>query len=139
MAEKPPATLHETTEELRSRRLTTEDMVRAQLVAINAVRNDVQRHDRTEAWSEALEALYDLLYPWWAENKTWQAKWDARRVAVVEVGPGEFVAAPTPTDCRQAQQLLMELLHESEMLVKKRTVSGPSPRDFTPKPVEAAA
>lgn len=138
MAEKAPVQ-HETTEELRSRRLTTEDMVRAQLVAINAVRNDVQRVDRTEAWSEALEALYDLLYPWWADNNGWQEKWDARRVAVVEVAPGEFVAYPTPQDCRQAQQLLMELLNESEMLVKKRTVSGPSPRDFTPKPVEATA
>lgn len=125
-----PEVAHETREEIRVRRLSTEDMVREQLNRINAVRSDLRNPDRVAIWSECTEALADLLMPWAKDDKEWREKWDARPVAVITLPDGGCMAAPTAEDCRAAQQLLMELLEKNDMLVKKRNTSGPAPRDY---------
>lgn len=121
-----PEVAHETTEEIRAKRLSTEEMVRLQLDRINAFRSDVTNPDRIVAWSESLEALADLLLPWWEDDEDWRAKWDARPVAVVTLEGGMAVPIPTAQDCRKGQLLLMELLHKHNLLVKTRKVSGPT-------------
>jgi len=100
------------------------------LERINEARNDLRNPNREELWSEAQEALYDDLYPWWEKNEKWRAKWDARPVAVVTDEDGTMVAMPTTSDCRYAYQLLIELMHESGLLVRTRNTSGPQPRVF---------
>lgn len=116
-------------EELRSRRISTEDMVRAQLDRINQLRGDVINPNRVAAWSEALEALADLLIPWAsepAEIDKFRKEWEDRPVRCLRIND-KLVPFPTATDCRQAQQILMGLLDRSGLLVKRRGVSGPAP------------
>lgn len=127
----------ETHEETRGRRLTTEEMVRIQLERANQIRSDVTNPDRITIWSECLEALYDLLLPWWNDDEEWQEEWENRPLAVVESPNGGRVPAPTGTDCRAAHLLLMKLLHKNKMLVRTRTSSGPAPRKFDPPASDA--
>ena len=130
---------HETREEARGRRLTTEEMVRIQLDRINTIRSDIEMTNREAAWSECNEALFDLLLPWWTDDVEWLKKWEDRPCAVVTTPEGVQVPAPTAQDCRAAQLLIMELLHKNNMMVKTRTTSGPPKRDFTPKPATVVA
>jgi hypothetical protein len=129
-------------DEIRSRRLTTEDMVRNQLDRCNEIRSNVELPDRVRIakWSEAIETLADLLMPWALdEDKKAQAsnppsrgqfvrEWDDRPVGVV-YDHGEAIVVPTARDCRVHQQIIMGLLDRQGLLVKRRNVSGPSPRN----------
>ena len=100
---------------------------------INRLRSDVTNLERVSAWSEAVESLADLILPWADED--FRKKWEARRIRHVRVG-GRLVPYPSATDCREAQLIIMGLLDRSGLLVKRRNVSGPAPRDFA---AEAAA
>lgn len=136
-----------TREELRSKRISTEEMVRLQLDRINTIRSEVRNPDRIVAWSEALEALHDLLLPWSSEpdeRLLFMQEWAERPVAVIKMtlpnGTVQQVPVPTAQDCRAAQQILMRLLDRKGLLVKRRTVSGPGPRVFeNPTPPQKAA
>ena len=126
-------------EELRSKRISTEEMVRLQLDRINLIRSNVKDPDRVAAWSEAVEALADLVMPWATEpdeKDRFVKEWDDRPVAVVRIplpaGESRLVPVPNASDCREAQRILMGLLDRKGLLVKRRTVSGPAKRDFKP-------
>lgn len=127
-------------EELRSRRISTEEMVRLQLDRINLIRSNVKDPDRIAAWSEAVEALADLMLPWASEpdeQKRFLLEWEQRPVACVRValpgGESRLVPVPTASDCREAQRILMGLLDRKGLLVKRRNVSGPAPRFKLPE------
>lgn len=124
-------------QELRSRRISTEEMVRLQLDRINAIRSNVKDADRVTAWSEAVEALADLLLPWANEpdeKERFLKEWDDRPVAVVRVpqpdGTLRVIPSPTANDCRQAERICLGLMDRKGLLVKRRTVSGPAPRTY---------
>jgi len=116
--------------ELVTRRVTTEEMVRSQLDRITAIRSDVARRDRVQAWHEALEALADLVAPWAEGDEAFLKAWDTRPVAVVDLGDGSTMPCPTAADCREAQRILMAMMDRQGLLVKRRNVSGPAPRTF---------
>ncbi len=120
-----------TREEVRTKRISTEEMVRLQLDRINGLRSDVANPDRVPAWSEALEALADLLFPW--HDEAFRLAWEDRSVAVVTLASGQKMPVPNARDCRETQLVLMALLDRSGLLVKRRTVSGPGSKV---KPVE---
>lgn len=124
----------ETREELRSRRISTEDLIREQLANITRIRGDVGRLDRVEAWSEALEALADLLLPWASSEDDGQfnQEWRNRRCRVIRVASvdgdrrrDQLVPYPNARDCKEAQAIIMGLLDRSGLLVKRRVISGP--------------
>ena len=122
-------------DELRSRRISTEDMVRFQLAEINALRSNVQNPDRVMAWSEALQALADLLLPWSEQDPQYRAEWEDRPCRVVrwrhpsgDSSKDRLIAAPNAADCREAQRIIMGLLTRSQLLVKRRVISGPGVR-----------
>jgi len=114
-----------TRDELRSKRISTEEMVRNQIDRINFLRGNVENPDRVSAWSESVEALCDLLIPW--HDDQFRSEWDNRSVAVIMLGRKK-VPIPTATDCREAQQICMRLLQRSGLLVKTRKISGPAPK-----------
>lgn len=92
---------------------------------INEVRTDVRRADRVQAWSEALEALLDLVRPLLeGDAKFWDA-WDSRPVAHVRTPAGALVPWPRPSDCRRAQDLLFDALATRGMLYSSQRLSGP--------------
>jgi hypothetical protein len=105
-------------------------MVRHQLALITSIRSDVARHDRVQAWSEAMEALADLVAPWGNDDKDFQKAWADRPCAVVDMGNGHIMAVPTASDCREAQRILTAMMDRQGLLVKRRVVSGPGPRTF---------
>lgn len=117
--------------------------MRLQLDRINLIRSNVKDPDRVAAWSEAVEALADLVVPWATEpdeQERFVKEWDNRPVAVVRIPMpgGEFRLIPVPnaSDCREAQRILMGLLDRKGLLVKRRTVSGPAKRSFAPEEPE---
>lgn len=134
-----------TRDELRSRRISTEEMVRLQLDRINAIRSNVKDPDRVAAWSEAVEALADLLLPWANEpdeKERFVKEWDNRPVAVLRIpqpdGSLRVIPSPTATDCRLAERICLGLMDRKGLLVKRRTVSGPAPRLFREPEAEPA-
>jgi hypothetical protein len=107
-------------------------MIRQALGDITSIRGDLRNPDRVQAWSEAVEALADLLEPWAAQDERFRSEWEARPMRVYRrrhaSGDPErdrFVAWPTAQDCRSAQRVIMGLLDRAGILVKRRTVSGP--------------
>lgn len=135
----------EVREELRNRRISTEDMIRIQLAEINHLRSDIQNPDRVQAWSESLEALADLLAPWATDDDTFQQEWEDRPVRCYRVhhpsgdpARDRLIPHPTAGDCRKAQQIIMGLLDRAGLLVKRRTVSGPR-RENTPPEAQKRA
>ena len=129
MVDAPPVTR----EDIRGRKMATEDMIRAVLVEISRVRMDVGDPLRVAKWSEGLEALADLAAPWAnlpSEKDKFQVAWDKRPVAIVRDRQGRPVPVPTARDCRAAQAILLELLARNGLMVKTRTTSGPAPRVF---------
>lgn len=109
--------------------------MRLQLDRINAIRSNVKDPDRVAAWSEAVEALADLLLPWANEadeKDKFVREWEERPVAVVRIpqpdGSVRVIPAPTATDCRQAERICLGLMDRKGLLVKRRTISGPVPR-----------
>jgi len=104
-------------------------MVRFQLDRINLIRSDVKNPDRVAAWSEANEALADLLIPWASEDPNFKREWNDRAVRVVRFNE-RLIPMPTASDCREAQRIIMGLLDRSGLLVKRRVTSGPAARVF---------
>lgn len=115
-------------EALSSRPLKNEELVRIQLERIMTIRSDVANPHRVSMWSEAVEALADTLVPWW--DSQFRKEWSARKVAGIDLGNGELLPMPTADDVRRAQLVLMRLLDRSNLLVRRRTVSGPSVKVF---------
>jgi len=127
-------------EEVRSRRISSEEKISELLDRANLFRTAVDNPRRVEGWSECLEALADLAMPW-AQEEDAQAKakkkgqgqflkeWAARPVAVITTTTGRIIV-PTASDCREAQRILMGLFDRQGLLVSRRTVSGPAPRGF---------
>ncbi len=97
--------------------------MRNQVDRINQLRSDVANPERVPAWSEANEALADLLLPW--HDDAFRVAWEDRSVAVVTLASGRAIPVPNAADCREATLILMGLLDRSGLLVKRRTVSGP--------------
>lgn len=125
----------ETREELRSRRISTEDMARELLAEANRLRSDVTNPDRIIAWSETLEALADLLLPWAEQDGRFLQEWEERPCRVVRIRSASgnpdldrFIPLPTASDCRAAQRIIMGLMSRAQLLVKTRKVSGPGVR-----------
>ena len=116
-------------EQIKVRRISTEDMIRLQLDRINFLRGQVENPDRVAAWSESLEALADLLLPLSEDDAQFQKEWEDRPVAMID-GPAGRVMVPTAQDCRHAQQILMRLMKRHGFLFRSRTISGPVERDF---------
>ena len=115
-----------TTEEIRSRRIQAEEMVRLQLQRITDLRSNVDNPNRVIAWSEALEALVDLTKPW--HSPAFEAAWQDRPVACIEMdvdGITTHLPCPTIQDVRHAQQLVIDMLDDADLLVKRRKSSGP--------------
>lgn len=122
---------------LRSRRINTEDLVRAQLAEVTRIRSDLMNPNRVECWSEAVEALADLLGPWAndeSDGGVFLREWAARRVRHYRVphpsGAVELsrlVAWPSARDCRESQLIVMRLMDRAGLLVKRRATSGPKP------------
>lgn len=117
-------------DEVVSRRITTEEMVRQQIMEITRIRNDVGDPMRTTRWSEALEALVDSVMPWSSKDKEFQKEWDARKVSCVRGDDGELIPFPTAAECRIGQRIVMAMLDRAQLLVKRRVTSGPGPRSF---------
>lgn len=102
-------------------------MVRRQLDRITDIRSNVENQNRVIAWSEALEALVDLTKPW--HTPEFEAAWQDRPVACLEMEVDGFtiqIPTPTITDVRIAQQLVIDMLDEADLLVKRRKTSGPT-------------
>lgn len=130
-----------TRDDVRSRRLSTEEVIRQQWDRINEIRTDVARKDRTLAWSEANETLFDALMPWWRQekNKKWlKEKWERRELRVLVLPDERRMASPTATQCRSHQQLLLELMDDNDLLVRRRNTSGPAERKFDADPTAPA-
>lgn len=107
-------------------------MIREDLLELTRIRRDLSRPDRVPAWSEALEALWDRLLPWRREHPGVESEWEARpmRIKRLRHPSGDpkrerVVVWPTAGDCRAAEQIIMGLLDDAGILVKRRTVSGP--------------
>ncbi len=126
-------------EELRGRRISSEEKISELVDRANKFRTDVANPRRIEGWSETLEALADAVMPWATEEDR-QAKlkkkrgqffleWEDRPVAVITTTTGRVIV-PTAQDCREAHRILLSLLDRQGLLVSRRTVSGPAARDF---------
>ena len=140
MAEPTPTVSRE---EVKTRRISTEEKVGELLDRANRFRTDLANPLRVASWSETIEALSDLLEPWALEEDRdaklqgkrgqFMQEWDDRPVAYVTTPRGRLVV-PTAADCRTAQRILTGLLDRQGLLVKRRTVSGPGPRNFASPP-----
>lgn len=118
-----------TREEIRGRTLGTEEMIRRQLERITEIRSNVDHPRRAEAWSEANEALADLLISWTDNDKErehFHREWEERPIAVVYGPSGEMIPVATVQDCRIAQQILMRMMDRAGLSVKRRKTSGPN-------------
>ena len=124
-----------TREEIRSRRISTEDMIRHDLLELHRIRRDVTNPHRVTMWSEGLEAFADLLRPWANDasdkGQFWK-EWEERPMRLKRIphpsgddALDRLVPNPTATDCRKSEQIIMGLLDRANLLVKRRTISGP--------------
>lgn len=97
-----------------SPRADFKELVFEQISTINRLRS------QGDDWSEAVEALADLLIPIYDED--FKKAWDRRRVACIDVD-GLAIPTPTPQDNREAYTICMDLMARKGTLVPARRQS----------------
>lgn len=122
----------EVRQELRNRRISTEDMIREALVALHRVRLDLTNPNRVQAWSEGVEALADLVQPYADLDDQFKQEWRTRPMRVKRIkhpsgNPDQdrLVPFPKASDVREAERIIRAMLDRAGLLVQRRTVSGP--------------
>lgn len=122
----------EVRQELRSRRISTEEIIREALVALHRVRLDLNNPNRVQAWSEGVEALADIVEPYAAMDDQFRAEWQNRPMRIKRIrhpsGRRELdrlVPFPKASDCREAERIIRSMLDRQGLFLKRRTVSGP--------------
>lgn len=92
--------------------------------AIQMIRINLNDPKRVEKWSEAIEALVDLAFPWIGKDKTFLAAWKVRPLRVFHHN-GNKIPFPQASDCRAAQEILFAALAGNGLLIHMDKISGP--------------